>query len=98
MSNPRIDRSNEIDKLIASNSLERAMKQLLDYASDFAQEKSYIREALVISGAFYNMDIGLKSGQIDWQKAQQERKALMHQMLELKDSILEYPRRQQHGQ
>ncbi|MEO1437660.1 MAG: hypothetical protein AAFV80_19130 [Bacteroidota bacterium] len=47
-----LDRKSEIQRLIASNNLEKALKRLMDFCTDFSEQPEHRKAVLALNRAF----------------------------------------------
>jgi len=78
-------RSDEIQILVASNSIPTALKKLMDFVRDFATE--FLNEAIVISANFVKVEGDIRTKAIDYKEYTKGRNELLFQMLTLIDEV-----------
>jgi hypothetical protein len=81
-------RRGEIHNLIAEDCVAEAIKRLMDYVRDFAeQDQDPLNEAIVISASFKRLEKAERQGILDFDKLEQKRNRLLYQLLELMDNV-----------
>ena len=79
------ERSEEIQLLIASDSVQQAIKLLLDFIRDFSNEKEDINEVIVISSSYSRLEKAERRGVLPFEQVEMKRNQLLYQVLGLLD-------------
>jgi hypothetical protein len=83
------ERSIEIRNLLGSGKIPDALKRLMDFISDFAEDNEYRNEVTVISANFRSVETAERRKQLKFQEAQKERNDLLYQALGLLDQVVD---------
>lgn len=81
------ERSEEIQMLIASDSVQQAIKLLLDFIRDFSNDKEDINEVIVISSSYSRLEKAERRGTLPFEQVEIKRNQLLYQILGLLDDI-----------
>ena len=81
------ERSEEIQLLIASDSIQQAIKLLLDFVKDFSDDKDDVNEVIVLSSGYSRLEKTERRGSLPFDQIEQKRNQLLYQILGLLDSI-----------
>ena len=86
-------RCTEIRHLMSSGKVSNSLKRLMDFVSDFSDDKSHRNEVTVISANFRSVEQAERRRSLSFQEAQKERNDLLYQALSLLDEVVEtlYP-------
>jgi hypothetical protein len=80
-------RAAEIRDFFMEGKIVYALKRLMDFISDFSEERDYRNEVTVISANYNNIEKLERRKQLKFQKAQKERNTLLYQALDLLDMV-----------
>ncbi len=80
-------RSEEIENLIAADNVGQAARRLMDFVSDFSQNREYRQEVIVISSTYSGLERRERQGLLDYEQADKHRRHLLFQILGLIEAI-----------
>ena len=80
-------RSEQIEFLIAADNIIQATRRLMDFVTDFSQNREYRQEVIVISNSYTGLDRRERQGVLDYEEADKHRRKLLFQILALIDAI-----------
>jgi hypothetical protein len=79
----------EVQMLIAEDNIKEAVKRLMDFVRDFADEDSdCLNEVIVISSNFNRLEKAERRGTLSYDEAAQRRDKLLYQALDLIKEVI----------
>jgi hypothetical protein len=83
------ERHFEVQMLFAEDNIDQAVKRLMDFVRDFAQDSSeHVNETIVISSSFSRLEKAERRGTLSYDEAEQKRNKLLYQALDLMEEVI----------
>ena len=80
-------RKREVEDLIAFGKVAQATKRLMDFVRDFATDKQYLKEVIVMSSSYHRLERKERMNVIKADDIEISRNRLLLSMLELMDAL-----------
>jgi hypothetical protein len=81
------ERSIEIQRLIAADEMGRALRRLMDFVTDFSDNKDDLNEVTVLTATYTRVEGAQRTGILLFPDYLQQRTKLLYQALQLRDKI-----------